>query len=222
MIIHAFVEGPSERVLFETWMPRLLRNSSVRVHQHQGKGSLPDNLSKPPDPKHRGLLDQLPAKLAAFESSRKKNELVLVFLDADDEDPDELMQKIVRVAERVSPNVRVLVSAAVEETEAFYLGDLRALKRAYPNADMELARKYEPDSICNTWEYFGQVVGDDGGNKVAWAEEMGAYLATRVADSRSPSFKRLCTALARLDAEVEPGKKRRKFFHKAKSKKSRR
>ena len=40
-------------------------------------------------------------------------------------------------------------------------------------ARMKQARAYEPDSICGTWERFGKIIDDPGGNKVAWAEAMG-------------------------------------------------
>jgi Domain of unknown function (DUF4276) len=189
MIIHALVEGPSEDALLVSWLPRLMKGHTIRVYPHQGKGKLPTNSSKKPDLRQRGLLDQLPAKLAAFESSGNHEEdVVLVLVDADDDDYEELIEKISSVAQKVAPNVRVLVKVAVEETEAFYLGDLRALGLAYPNADMKKARKYSPDSICGTWELFGQIIGDDGGNKVAWAEAMGPRLTVVASKSRSPSF----------------------------------
>jgi hypothetical protein len=63
---------------------------------------------------------------------------------------------------------------------------------------MQLARAYEPDSICGTWELFGQIVGDGGGNKVAWAEAMGPCVTTKPEKSRSPSFKGMVTAFVAL------------------------
>ncbi|HYI03062.1 DUF4276 family protein [Hyalangium sp.] len=223
MIIHALVEGPSERALFSSWMPRVLSGHTVRVYPHQGKGRLPTKLTKKPDPKHRGLLDQLPAKLAAFQASSDHNdEAVLIVVDADADDWVELISEISSVAKKLAPNLRVLVKVAVEETEAFYLGDLRALERAYPDANMKAARDYTPDSICGTWEIFGRIIGDDGGNKVAWAEAMGPRLTTNAAKSRSPSFKDLCSALSKLAPKPAPKKKRRRFRHIPKSMKKRR
>ena len=221
MIIYALVEGPSEDTLLTAWIPRLLKDHTVQVYPHQGKGKLPSNLSKKPDPRLRGLLDQLPAKLAAFEKSSSRNEAVLIVVDADDDDPEELATAISDVAQKVAPNVQVVVNIAVEETEAFYLGDLRALKSAYPDADMKTARKYVPDSICGTWELFGKIIGDDGGNKVDWAEAMGPRLTTSSAQSRSPSFKALCTTLRSLSPKPAPKKKRRRFRHTARTMKQR-
>jgi hypothetical protein len=75
---------------------------------------------------------------------------------------------------------------------------MKALKAAFPDFDSRLAKGYVPDSICGTWELFGRVVGDGGGNKVAWAEAMSKVLSVRPAESRSPSFKALCSGLSQL------------------------
>lgn len=220
MTIHILVEGASERAFFERWLPRLLPSQYVRVHPHQGKGSLPKVLDAPLDKRARGLLDQLPAKLRGLAQALDPQfDGVLVLLDADDDEPDALRKRIAAVAEQCAPQLQLRVSVAVEETEAFYLGDLRALERAYPDADLEKARAYEPDSICGTWELFGEVVGDGGGNKVAWAEAMGPYVTTRVAESRSPSFRGMIQEVGALLPASPPAKKTRAFRHRSKTEK---
>lgn len=214
MTIHVLVEGPAERALLDWWAPRLLSGRTVKVHPHQGKGKLPANPHAPPDPKHRGLLDQLPAKLRAYANVSQHEPIhVVVLLDADDEDPAALAESISKVAKQVSPGLAPLVRLAVEETEAFYLGDLAGIKKAYPNANMERARAYVPDSICNTWELFGRVVNDGGENKVAWAEAMGPVLTTKASASRSPSFKDLVQGLLGLASQTEQPAPRKKYRH---------
>ena len=199
MTVHVLVEGPSEQTLVERWAKRFLRKDVVRVHPHQGKGKLPKKLTARPDPRNRALLHQLPAKLRAFAAAPDSRENgVLVLVDADDDDCRDLADSLLKAAKAVAGQLRVVIRVAVEETEAFYLGDLRALKAAFPDANLALARKYVPDSICGTWELFGEVVGDGGGNKVAWAEAMAPNLTTDPKRSRSPSFRALCRALRRL------------------------
>lgn len=216
MTIHVLVEGPSERVLLDRWTPRLLLSVDVRVHPHQGKGSLPKSVQAAPDLRLRGLLDQLPAKLRAF-SETPDVDAVIVLIDADDDDPDQLKEEIKDLVPLCAPNLAVEVSVAVEETEAFYLGDLRAIRLAFPNADLDLARQYVPDSICGTWELFGRVIDDDAGNKVAWAEAIGAHLTTNPARSRSPSFRGTIAAFraVALPRLVKPKAKR--FRHVSRS-----
>jgi hypothetical protein len=196
MTLHLLVEGPSEHAFLERWAPRLLHETEVRIHPHQGKGELPRHLASRPSPERRGLLDQLPAKLRGFANSDEPDKhRILVLVDADNDDAEDLAAQISKVAGKVAPGLSVIVRVAVEETEAFYLGDLKALRDAFPTADMTLARSYKPDSICGTWELFGKVVNDGGGNKVAWAEAMGPVVTTRAEESRSSSFKKLVRGL---------------------------
>lgn len=218
MTIHVLVEGPSERAFFDRWVPRLLPGQDFRVHPHQGKGSLPKAVDALPGSKARGLLDQLPAKLRGFEASLDLTvDGVLVLIDADEDDVEVLASDIMDVAGRCAPRLRVNVSVAVEEMEAFYLGDQRALRRAYPQADMNAARAYIPDSICGTWELFGQIVGDGGGNKVAWAEAMGPRVTTQQAQSRSPSFRGMVQLISALVPAPLAPRKRRSYRHPAKT-----
>jgi hypothetical protein len=220
MTIHVLVEGPSERAFFDRWGLRLVPDLNVRVHPHQGKGSLPRFVDAPPDSKARGLLDQLPAKLRGLAAALDPSvDGVLVLIDADEDDVDVLAGGIKAVAAHCAPQLRVSVSVAVEEMEAFYLGDLRALQRAFPAADMDAARAYTPDSICGTWELFGQIVGDGGGNKVAWAEAMGPYVTTRPAQSRSPSFRGMVQQILALVPAPRVPRKTRPYRQPAKARK---
>jgi hypothetical protein len=216
MSVHVLVEGSSERAFFDHWIPRLLPDQHFTVHPHQGKGTLPKVWNDPPDVKKRGLLDQLPATLRGLAGAPRVDG-VLVLLDADDDDAHALKANIVAVAEQCAPHVRVRVSVAVEETEAFYLGDLRALARAYPDADLKAARAYVPDSICGTWELFGEIIGDDGGNKVAWAEAMGPRVTTLAGQSRSPSFRRMIQEMAALVPASPAPRKKRPYRHVSKT-----
>ncbi len=216
MNVHLLVEGASERAFLEPWCRRLLNGDRVKVHPHQGKGSLRHPLSQRPNPRHRGLLDQLPAKLRGFAAADPPPRGVVVLIDADDENCADVAKAVLDAVEEVAPSLNVVVRVAVEETEAFYLGDLRAIENAYPDADMALARSDVPDSIVGTWEVFGKVIGDDGGNKVAWAETMGEVVTTSAGRTRSPSHRALMRALRRLLKEAPPAPtKRQKYRHPA-------
>jgi hypothetical protein len=220
--IHVLVEGASERALLECWAPRLLGNGIVRVHSHQGKGELPRDPTAAPDKRRRGLLDQLPAKLRGFANALHSNiHHVVVLVDADKDEPKELAARISKIATQIAPGLSVTIRLAVEETEAFYLGDLKGMKLAFPDADMDQARAYIPDSIIDTWELFGTIVQDGGGNKVAWAEAMGPVLTTTASRSRSPSFQDLVRALFGLTEKETPAEAARKGRHRHLSQKKR-
>jgi Domain of unknown function (DUF4276) len=201
MKLHILVEGKSERAFLDGWLPRFLPGHTFQVIFHRGKG----HLSGSPLTEVRGrqgLLDQLPMKLRAF--GRELDPLtdrVLVLVDADRDDCHELKRRLVELAGQIEPSPTVLFRIAVEETEAFYLGDSKAIRRAYSGAKVARLKGYEQDSICGTWERFMEVIGASSEDKVAWAEAMGRQLSHNPKDNRSPSFRQLCRALRRLAGE---------------------
>ena len=90
------------------------------------------------------------------------------------------------------------------------------MKLAFPGFDRQRAQAYVPDSICGTWELFGAIVYDGGGNKVSWAQELGPRVTVRPEESRSPSFKALCSGLKELVVRTQRSKTRRKKPRRAK------
>lgn len=205
MRLHVLVEGPSEAAFLRGWFPRFLPHHSLSVIQHRGKGRLPGEPSSRPDPKREGLLDQLPAKLRAYgRVLNPATDRILVFLDLDDDDCGELKERLLRALDACDPRPVVLFRIAIEETEAFYLGDPRAIKRAFPQARLQKLKSYVQDSICGTWEVFREVVGAQSEDKVRWAERMAPHLGTdwrgRGANP-SPSFQQFCKGLLKLAGE---------------------
>jgi hypothetical protein len=85
------------------------------------------------------------------------------------------------------------------------------------NHDRKRASQYVPDSICGTWELFGRVIGDGGGNKVDWAKTMAKVVTTRPEENRSPSFKKLCTGLKKLVTSSAAVTEKRKKPRRAKT-----
>lgn len=223
MKIYVLVEGPSEREFLDAWAPRAFPGHTFKVLVHQGKGRLPRKTQDMPVPRARGMLDLLPATLRAFgESLDRDSEAVLVLVDADEDDCRKLKADLTAMAATIDPCPRVIFRIAVEETEAFYLGDLAGLRSAFPDADMPKARAYANDTVCRTAELFDAVVRDGSMNKVGWARRMGAKLTTDPAKSRSPSFKALWAGIAKLVAHT-PAKPKpsRKFRHVASTAKDR-
>jgi hypothetical protein len=204
VILHILVEGQSERRLLELWGPRLLPKHKLRLHPHQGKGHLPANARGHVDVKRRGLLDQLPAKLRALgRSLDSRLERVLVLVDADSEDCVALKRRLLALERCIHPCPSVLFRIAVEETEAFYLGDRRAIRAAFSRANLRLMENYAQDSQVGTWEIFRDVIGASGENKVEWATRIAPHLSTDCSSNASPSFRALCRGLLSLAGEPE-------------------
>jgi len=92
------------------------------------------------------------------------------------------------------------VRLAIEEIEAWILGDLPAIRRAYPLAKEYILTSYEQDTICGTWEVLADALFHGGSERLAeagypyvgrekyrWAENIGQYMD--VHKNRSPSFR---------------------------------
>lgn len=205
MRLHVLVEGASEAAFLKGWFPRLLPRHALRVIVHEGKGRLPRKPKDQPDPMRRGLLDQLPAKLRAYgRTLNAETDRVVVLIDADDEDCRALKRRLLKLLQQCDPKPTVVFRIAVEETEAFYLGDQAAIRQAFPRAKPHEMRTYVQDSVCGTWERFREVIGAEIEDKVGWAEQIAPYLSTQPGGrgaNKSPSFHHLRRALLRLAGE---------------------
>jgi hypothetical protein len=204
--LHVLVEGSADEAFFRGWLPRFLPGHTATVIPHRGKGRLSGNPGKRPDPRQQGLLDQLPAKLRAYgRTLNPETDRVLVVVDLDEDSCTDLKSRLLALLDFCDPRPVVLFRIAIEETEAFYLGDPQAVRKAFPSAKLAKLTSYAQDSICNTAELFRDVIGDAWENKVEWAERMANYLAASRRDvSRhgSPSFRQLCRGLLTLAGEV--------------------
>lgn len=217
MKVHLLVEGPGERAFFRvdrpSWGQRFFagfRGCQVEVHAHQGRGVLPDaaRARREPRPRSGALLDLLPAKLRAYADARDARDLLIVVLvDADEDDCVALKQGIAAIAAEHAPGLRVLVRVAVRETEAYYLGDWSAIRRAYPDATRATHRRYLPRASpeIGTCELFAEVIGESGfEDKPRWAERVGVEMSLDEAGNRSPSFKALVRGLKRELSPAPP------------------
>ncbi len=117
----------------------------------------------------------------------------------------ELKERLVGLLRPCDPALRVLFRIAIEETEAFFLGDPKALKAAFPRAKLARMKHYEQDGICGTWELFQAVVGAERPDKVQWALNMAPHLGTIWQGKEAnayPSFRQLCRGVLQLVGDI--------------------
>lgn len=208
MRLHILVEGPAEEAFVNEWMPRFLPSQHLfKTIVHRGKGRLSEGPTTVPDPKRQGLLDQLPAKLKAYAKClNSSTDRVLVLIDSDDEPCRTLKQRLVRCHRKHAPEVVARFRIAIEETEAFYLGEPKAIKRAFPKAKLHKLSGYVQDSVCGTWELFRDIIGyrTDMKDKPSWATEMGKHITVDYEGrfNKSPSFRQLCRGILQLCGEL--------------------
>ena len=127
-------------------------------------------------------------------------------IDLDDQDCQDLKKRLLEILEHCDPSPHVLFRIAIEETESFFLGDSKAIKKAYPSAKVGKLRTYTPDSICGAWEKLRDVIGDPLNieDKVGWAEAIAPHLGVEWKGkkaNRSPSFRSLCRGILALCGE---------------------
>ncbi len=64
--------------------------------------------------------------------------------------------------DNVDCSLQVFFCIAIEEMEAWLLGDKEAVIKAYPRAKKQLLQKYVQDSIIGTWECLADIVYKGG------------------------------------------------------------
>ncbi|MEO6319502.1 MAG: hypothetical protein ABIR56_02435 [Polaromonas sp.] len=154
------------------------------------------------------LLDQLPRLLQGYGRTPGIDAVVVV-LDTDRRDCKDFLQELKSVAEGCNPSHRTLFRLAVEEMEAWYLGDREALLKAYPRAKRDVLDSYVQDSACGTWELLADAVHAGGVAAIKkagwplpgqikheWAEKIGPFLSLK--QNASPSFGKFRDGLSRL------------------------
>jgi hypothetical protein len=214
MHIEILIEDSSGKKLLAALLPKLLgvqgNPHSWRVHAYKGIGRIPKNLNAGADPAKRILLDQLPRILRGYGRTHGIDAVVVV-LDTDKRNCVDFLSELQALAAGCGAPSNTLFRLAIEEVEAWYLGDRKALEAAYPRAKADVLHRYVQDSACNTWELLADAVYPGGSSAIKkagwplpgqvkheWAGKIGPLLDP---DSNvSPSFGKLRDGLRRLVA----------------------
>lgn len=216
MHIEILVEDSSGEKLLAALLPKLLGEQgnphSWRVHAYKGIGRIPKNLNAGADPVKRILLDQLPRLLQGYGRTPGIDAVVVV-LDADKRNCVDFLTELTALAAGCKPAPNTLFRLAIEEVEAWYLGDSLALTGAYPRAKSDVLNGYVQDGSCNTWELLADAVYRGGSAAIRkagwplpgqvkheWAKKIGPLLDPD--RNLSPSFGKLRDGLRRLVAEA--------------------
>jgi Domain of unknown function (DUF4276) len=190
MHFEILVEDASGRITLNAILPKILGTQAAqhtyRCHAYKGIGTLPKNLRPGTDARKRILLDQLPRILQGYGRSLPIGEAaVVVVVDQDRHNCKELKKDLLNVLHACRPRPEALFRIAVEETEAWLLGDRAAVRAAYPKANSRILDRYAQDSICDTWSILAEAVYPGGAAalkrqgypligqaKCAWAERI--------------------------------------------------
>lgn len=198
------VEDASGKIALEWAMRKILgpgeQDHTCRIVAYKGIGRIPKDLRGRTDARKRILLDRLPKLLRGYgRSLRDFPAVVVVVVDLDERDCRRFKQEMIEVLHECHPQPTALFRIAIEEGEAWLLGDREAVEAAYPRADAHALSAYVQDSVCGTWEALADAVYPGGAArlkqlgwphagqaKCEWAERIAPHLD--VDSNRSKSF----------------------------------
>lgn len=132
-------------------------------------------------------------------------------LDSDRRNCVDFLVELKALAAHCNPAPNTLFRLAIEEMEAWYLGDRGALIAAYPKAKSRILDTYTQDSVCGTWELLADAVYSGGSaaiKKAGWPlpgqvkHEWATKIAPRlnIEENQSPSFCKFRDGLRRISA----------------------
>ena len=216
MHLEILVEGKGDKKALSVLLEKIVGKHSHPhtwvIHSYRGVGDFPDfarsldkikpNKNKQNAIKHT-LLGSLPLKLKTYGDEKDDNLAVVVLVDLDDKDCIQFKKQLLKTLDFCQPAPKVLFRIAIEELEAWFLGDGRAIKKAYPNVDKNILNSYDQDEICGTWETLADAVYPGGckklhsqygkrateilTEKMKWASKICPYMD--VENNESPSFR---------------------------------
>ncbi len=205
MHFEVLVEDQSGKKALDILIPKIIGDQhSFEVHAYKGIGRIPRNLKSSTDASKRILLAQLPKLLRGYgktfaEYPANYPAAVIVVCDLDNKCLKEFRQDLFSVLNACNPEPETRFCLAIEEGEAWLLGDIPAIKATYPKAKDDVLSRYKNDDICGTWELLADAVYQGGANelkkkgwtaigheKSIWAERIAPHMD--VAINASPSF----------------------------------
>ncbi len=161
MHIEFLIEEASAEIVLTEIVPKILGDEvTFKVHDFRGKTN---------------LLKKLPDRMKGYYNLLKYQEdwRIVVLIDEDRQNCQDLKQKLEDIAiqegfstSSTSKSFQVLNRIAVEELEAWFFGDIDALRKNYPKVPQNLTKRASyrnPDEIKGgTWEALDRVLSSAG------------------------------------------------------------
>lgn len=220
--IEVLVEDSSGGKIIYGLLQSVLKNRKVRwsfsIRRHRGIGKLPSDWDTEPARFASGLLQLLPARLRVYQKNYQSTDrnIIIIALDTDYRDPDSIYKDLMNLRRKYADGLTVVMAIAIEELEAWLLGDRDALQKAYPDIDVTVLEAYEQDSVVGTWEVLARAILGPraerlikagypavGSYKHKWAEAIAIHLEAQ--RNSSPSFRSFHQYLLKCLDQLESG-----------------
>lgn len=205
MHFEILVEDTSGKRALDVLVPKIVGDPhTFRVIGFRGIGHIPRNLKSGTAVTNRLLLNQLPGLLRAYGKTYagygpNYSAAVILVCDLDNKCLKTFRQQLFAVLHACNPRPKTRFCIAIEEGEAWLLGDIPAIRAAYPRLNERVLIGYQNDSICGTWELLADAVYSGGSSalenqgwqsvgreKSAWSRRISPLMD--VENNASPSF----------------------------------
>lgn len=190
MYIDILVEEPSMEAALQNILPKILpAQAGYRIITFQGK---------------RDLLQQLPARMRGYAAWLSDDYRLVVLVDEDRQDCRQLKAQLEQAALSAGLSTKtsggqgrfqVLNRIVIEELEAWFIGDINALRAVYPKIPAQFGQSgkfQDPDAVPGgTWEALESLLQKYGYHrggypKVQAARQISARMEPQ--NNRSKSF----------------------------------
>ncbi len=206
MHFEILVEDQSGKQSLDILVPKIIGiNHTFSIHAYKGIGHIPRNMRNTDDPSKRILLNNLPKLLKGYGRTfsgygSAYPAVVIVVCDLDRRCLKQFRVELFDILDQCNPKPKARFCIAIEEGEAWFLGDIQAIKKVYSHAKDEILQSYDQDSICGTWELLADAIYHGGAlnlkskgwqtvgaEKSKWALDISPRM--NLQSNRSPSFR---------------------------------
>jgi hypothetical protein len=205
MHFEILVEDISGKTSLDILLPKIIGDEhTFNIHSYKRIGHIPSGLKRSSDPKKRILLDQIPRLVQGYGNTfagypPSYPAVLIIICDLDCRCLSSFRKELLECLGKCINKPETYFCIAIEEGEAWYLGDREAIKTAYPKARDAVLNSYVNDSICGTWEKLADAVFSGGAQglsklgwqaigkeKSAWASNISPHMD--IDTNQSPSF----------------------------------
>ena len=192
------------RDLVDSWLSPEM--ATRKYHSFKGiGGSVPKKVGgTAQEIANKTLLDNLGRLLAGYGNCFEPGKAtypyaVVVVCDLDRRDKRQFEKDFSDLCTHCPHPPNAFLRLAIEEMEAWLLGDVTAILSAYPKCKRQMISRYKQDSICGTWELLADAIfpggrkrlqnmayGEIGKIKCEWAREIAPHMVP--SRNKSPSF----------------------------------
>jgi hypothetical protein len=205
MHFEVLIEDISGKTALEILIPKIISDKhTFNIHSYKGIGRIPQGLVSRSDSNRRILLDQLPRLIQGYGMTfagypSDYSAVLIIICDLDDRCLSDFRRELLDCVDKCAVKPETYFCIAIEEGEAWYLGDIGAIKAAYPKAKDPVLNSYINDSVCDTWEKLADAIFSGGAQglgrlgwqavgkeKMAWASNISPHMNIDI--NQSPSF----------------------------------